>query len=89
MTKEQTNSWEENEQWLQTTDGKVYTILKKAEPLDCWEAYDEVFAGIRDLISQEKEKMIEKIRNFNPEYGELGAAIPDFKERLINLLQNK
>lgn len=33
--------------------------------------------------------MIEKIRNFNPEYGELGAAIPDFKERLINLLQNK
>lgn len=48
---------------------------------------------IKNFISQalqkRDEEIIEIIKNSNPEYGELGAAIPDFKERLISTLTTK
>ena len=42
---------------------------------------------IDDLLAEQKQQLIEKIDNFNPEYGELGGVLPDFKERLINLIK--
>lgn len=82
----------EKESWEIQLQEKIRLLVKTGvwqSEQSSWKIAEEIMVEVKSTLSNQHSEIVEEIENFNPDYGELGVVIPDFKERLLVLLNSK